>query len=134
MFFLQQSRSIFIMFSNKYTLAFLAIGAASVNAFTGTAYLAVAPRPPTIACPLVCPPSDIQPGVGVAPDKITEGRAHCCDTVAIAYGGHNIQARITGVCPSCHGSDNITLSTEVFQQIADPALGQIYPVVWNVLG
>ncbi|KAF9266438.1 hypothetical protein L218DRAFT_1074891 [Marasmius fiardii PR-910] len=121
------------MFFKKYTLTFLTIGVASVNAFTGKATLDSTVD--TVSCGF-CPPSGIPGGVGVPLDKITDHRASCCATVALAYEGHNIQGRITAICPSCLGSENITLNALLFRQLGvDPAVvKEIEPVVWNVQG
>ncbi|KAG7089965.1 hypothetical protein E1B28_011590 [Marasmius oreades] len=120
------------MFFDKFTIAFLAIGVASVNAFTGTAFLQGQDN--FEICPNTCPRTSLG-FVGVAPDKIAEGRARCCAVVSIAYEGKNVFGMILGTCPSCARSDNITLSANLFQQVGvDPtSVKEISPVVWNVL-
>ncbi|KAF9266427.1 hypothetical protein L218DRAFT_956181 [Marasmius fiardii PR-910] len=121
------------MFFDKFTLSFLVLGVASVNAFTGTGFLESAEN--TVPCDVTCPRSRFAP-IGVPADKILQGRASCCAPVSLAYNGHNIQAAILNICPSCNGSENITMSPAIFEQLGvDPtSVEQISPVVWNVLG
>ena len=46
--------------------------------------------------------------------------------------GKNIDVTYTDHCLSCAHSFNISLSHDAFALLADPSVGSIEPVVWNL--
>ncbi|KAJ7709034.1 hypothetical protein B0H17DRAFT_1191528 [Mycena rosella] len=58
---------------------------------------------------------------------------HCCETVEVTYEDKSIEVTFTDLYLYCQATTNLSLSHEVFAELASLELGSIYPVFWRLL-
>jgi len=61
-------------------------------------------------------------------------QSRCNDKIRITYNGKTVDATVADRCPGCLASEgHLDLSTSLFEELADTALGVIKPIYWEFL-